>query len=87
VDPAPAIACRSLDPLLTALHEALRLADAADAADDALTAIAEAYAAGHRDGVRYAVADIAPVAAAHGLRLRLAPELCEDVLPIAEAAR
>ncbi len=72
-----AIACRSLDPLLTTLHEALGSAGA-NVADDALAFVAEAYATGHRDGVRHAVAEIAPAAAAHGLELWLGPELRED---------
>jgi hypothetical protein len=72
-DAAAAIACRSLDPLLTTLHASL-----GDVAEDALGLVAEAYATGHRDGVRHAVADIAPVAAAHGLSLRLAPDLCDE---------
>jgi hypothetical protein len=76
-DAATAIACRSLDPLLTTLHESLDDAGAG-VAEDVLGLVAEAYATGHRDGVRHAVADIAPVAAAHGLSLRLAPDLCDE---------
>jgi hypothetical protein len=77
-DAAVAIAQRSLQPLLMRLHETLDRADARDVAQHVLTVAAEAYAAGHRDGVRHAVADIAPVAASHGLQLWLGPELCED---------
>jgi hypothetical protein len=72
-DPAAAIACRSLDPLLVTLHEVLDGAGANHLADEAVTLVAEAYAIGHRDGVRHAVADVAPVAEEHGLRLWLAP--------------
>jgi hypothetical protein len=77
-DAAVAIAQRSLQPLLMGLHETLDRADSRDVARHVLTVAAEAYAAGHRDGVRHAVADIAPIAASHGLQLWLGPELCED---------
>jgi hypothetical protein len=77
-DPAAAIACRSLDPLLATLREALAGAGAGHLADDAVTFVAEAYAIGHRDGVRHAVADVAPVAAEHGLRLWLALDVRDD---------
>ena len=85
-DSAAAIACRSLGPLLTTLHEALAGAGAG-VADDVLDLVAEAYAAGHRDGARHAVADIAPVAAAHGLGLWLGPDLCDDPEGRARARR
>jgi hypothetical protein len=77
-DSAAAIACRSLEPLLDDIHDTLVRAGAHDVAHDVLTLAAEAYALGHRDGVRHAVAEIAPVADAHGLRLWLGPELCEE---------
>ena len=38
---------------------------------------AEIYVAGHRDGVRHAVAEIAPEAERHGFRLWLPSELDE----------
>ena len=75
---AAAIACRSLEPLLDTLDDTLHEAGAAASLGrDLLRAVAEAYAAGHRDGVRHAVAEIAPVAESHGLRLWLGPELCD----------
>lgn len=76
VHAAAAIACRSLEPLLDALDAALDEAGAAASIGrDVLAVVAESYAAGHRDGVRHAVAEIAPVAASRGLRLWLGPEL------------
>jgi hypothetical protein len=76
-DAAVAIACGSLEPLLAALHE--KLASAGLTAGEAVAIVAEAYVAGHRDGARYAVGEIAPVAAAHGMCLRLGPGLRDDV--------
>ncbi len=76
-DSAAVIACRSLEPLFEGLYEALARAGADAAAPEVLRVAAEAYALGHRDGARHAVADIAPAAAAHGLRLWLGPELCD----------
>lgn len=76
VDAAAAIARRSLEPLLDTLDDALNEAGAeASLGRDVLTLVAESYAAGHRDGVRHAVAEVAPVAASHGLRLWLGPDL------------
>src|SRR5688500_3208462 len=66
-DSAAPIARRSLEPLFENLYEALAGVGAAAAAPEVLRLVAEAYALGHRDGARHAVADIAPVAAAHGL--------------------
>ena len=43
--------------------------------DEIAIAVARSYQAGHRDGQREAVAQIAPDAAAVGLDLRLAPDL------------
>jgi hypothetical protein len=77
-DSAASIASRSLGPLVDHLYDALARAGAHDVAHDVLSLAAEAYALGHRDGVRHAVAEIAPVAEAHGLRLWLGPELCEE---------
>ena len=77
-DSAAAIACRSLEPLLDHIHETLARAGADDVARDVLTLAAEAYALGHRDGVRHAVGEIAPVAGAHGQRLWLGPQVYDE---------
>lgn len=77
-DSAAAIAHRSLEPLLASLHDALTEEGATHLAHDLFLITAEIYAVGHRDGVRCAVADIAPEAARHGLHLWLgAEERCE----------
>ncbi|HTI35000.1 MAG TPA: hypothetical protein VL422_15095 [Miltoncostaea sp.] len=77
LDAAAAIACRSLEPLLDTLDATLAAAGATSAGGDVRALVAEAYARGHRDVVRHAVAEIAPAAASHGLRLWLGPELCD----------
>jgi len=70
-DSIGAIARRSLEPLLDRMHELLAEECSARLSHELFLIAAEVYAVGHRDGVRYAVADIAPTAARHGLQLWL----------------
>lgn len=69
------IAHRSLEPILVGLAESLHAHDVACSHADIYAAVAEAYAAGHIDGQRHAVGEVAPEAARRGLHLRLAPLL------------
>ena len=66
-----AIAHQSLEPLLARMHELLVEECSDGVPHDLFLLAAEVYAVGHRDGVRCAVADIAPTAARHGLGLWL----------------
>jgi hypothetical protein len=75
-DSVGAIAHRSLEPLLDRMHELLAEECSGDLSHELFLIAAEVYAVGHRDGVRYAVADIAPTAARHGLQLWLDVEEC-----------
>jgi hypothetical protein len=69
-------ALHTLEPLLSALQDRLiSVGVPADVLEDAVAAVGEAYAIGHVDGVRHAVAQIAPVAEKAGLRLGLAPDV------------
>lgn len=63
-------------PLLDGLADVLELHGVPHpVVASAFQAVAEAYAAGHLDGARAAVGEIAPVAERHGLRLLLGPAL------------
>jgi hypothetical protein len=77
-DSVGAIAHRSLEPLLDRMHELLAEECSGRLSHELLLIAAEVYAVGHRDGVRYAVADIAPTAARHGLQLWLDVEEPEE---------
>ena len=70
-DSVGAIAHRSLEPLLERMKKLLAEERSGSLSHALFIIAAEAYAVGHRDGVRYAVADIAPTAARHGLQLWL----------------
>lgn len=71
------LALRSLEPLLDELFAVLD--DAPAVHQDAAAAIAaRIYTAGHRDGVRYAVGEIAPEAERRGIHLYLSPEVAAD---------
>jgi hypothetical protein len=71
------LALRSLGPLLDELAEVLD--DASGPDRDAAAAIAaRIYTAGHRDGVRYAVGEIAPEAGRRGIHLYLSPGVAAD---------
>jgi len=70
-DSVGAIAHRSLEPLLDRMQKLLAEECRGSLSHALFVIAAEAYAVGHRDGVRYAVADIAPTAARHGLQLWL----------------
>lgn len=72
------IAHRSLEPILVGLAESLEAADVGCPHADIYAAVAEAYVAGHVDGQRHAVGEVAPEAARRGLHLRLAPALEDD---------
>jgi hypothetical protein len=70
------IARRSLEPILEDLVRLLADEELPDAAAFLiLQTLAEAYVAGHADGARHAVGQVAVEAARRGLHLRLAPEL------------
>lgn len=71
------LALRSLGPLLDELLEVLDDVPGADR-DAAAAIAARIYTAGHRDGVRYAVGEIAPEAERRGMHLYLAPEVGAD---------
>ena len=75
-DAVGAIAHRSLEPLLDRMHKLLAEECSGHRSHELFVIAAEVYAVGHRDGVRYAVADIAPAAARHGLQLWLDVEEC-----------
>ena len=70
-DSVGAIPHHSLEPLLDRMHELLGTECSERLSHELFLIAAEVYAVGHRDGVRYAVADIAPTAARHGLQLWL----------------
>jgi hypothetical protein len=72
------IAHRSLQPILVGLAEVLHAGDAGCPHAEIYAAVAEAYVAGHIDGQRHAVGEVAPEAARRGLHLRLAPALEDD---------
>jgi hypothetical protein len=72
------IAHRSLEPILLGLAELLHGDDAGCPHAEIYAAVAEAYVAGHIDGQRHAVGEVAPEAARRGLHLRLAPALEDD---------
>ena len=75
-DSTVAIAQQALEPLLCSLESALvEQGVAFDVVHELFGVVAEIYAAGHLDGVRHAVAEIAPEAERHGLRLWLSSEL------------
>ena len=75
-DSTVAIAQRALEPLLCSLENALvEQGVAFDVVHELFGVAAEIYAAGHRDGVRHAMGEIAPEAERHGLRLWLSSEL------------
>jgi hypothetical protein len=68
-------ALNGLEPLLSNLYDLLHSAEVpGDLIHDVMDGVAEAYAIGHIDGVRGAVAQVAPEAEKRGLRLMLAPE-------------
>ena len=70
------IARDTLEPTIRELARSMYARGATDAdVDLAIAAIAESYALGHRDGQRYAVAQIAPETERLGLHLHLAPDL------------
>jgi hypothetical protein len=76
-DSVAGIAHGSLEPLLARMH-ALLADDCADGLSrDLFRLAADIYAIGHRDGVRHAVAEIAPAAERRGLRLWLGEEHAE----------
>lgn len=79
----PTVAARlTLDPLLCSLYDALTAHDVSSrVVDELFDVAAEIYVAGHRDGVRHAVAEIAPEAERHGFRLWLPSELDEPPPP------
>ena len=69
-------ALHGLEPLLSYVYDLLRAAEVSDdVLHDALAAVGEAYAMGHIDGVRSAVAQVATEAEKRGLRLMLAPDV------------
>ena len=75
-DSTVAIAQQALEPLLRSLEDALvEQGVASDVVHELFGVAAEIYAAGHRDGGRQAVGEIAPEAERHGLRLWLSAEL------------
>ena len=72
-DCAATLALRALEPLL---DELFALLDEGPAARHrAAVLAARVYAAGHRDGIRHAVAQVAPEAEERGLRLHLADDV------------
>jgi len=81
-DHAIQIAQRALEPLLSALEDALaEEAVARETVREVFAVAGEIYLAGYRDGQRRAVGEVAPQAARHGLQLWLAPELEEPPPP------
>ena len=70
------IAQRALEPLLSALEDALAEEEVAcETVREVFAVAGEIYLAGYRNGQRRAVGQVAPQAAQHGLHLWLAPEL------------
>ena len=75
-DSTVAIARGALEPLLCSLENALvEQGIASDVVHELFGVVAEIYAAGHCDGARHAVGEIALEAERHGLRLWLSSDL------------
>lgn len=73
---AETIARHRIVPILERLGTTLLDHESSEVlAEEMLTALVEAYRAGHIDGQRLAVAEITTEAERHGLRLRLSPDL------------